>query len=128
MSTGFKVNIEKKTISNKNYRKVLYTTDQTQLVVMNIPVSGDIPSEVHPKTTQFIRIEKGSGQITVGSKKYSVLDGDSVIIPANTRHYVKNTHKSAPLLLYTIYSPPEHPPGLVQKTSPSPPLSKTEKQ
>lgn len=115
--TGYKVSIESKSTTNKNYRKVLHTTEQQQLVLMCLKPDEDIPEEKHPNTTQFIRIEKGSAQITINGKKYNVTDGDAVMIPANTLHYVKNTGKSN-LQLYTIYSPPEHPDKLVQKTKP----------
>lgn len=114
---SFKTNIESKTLTNKYYRKVLYTTAQQQLVLMCLRPNEDIPKERHSHTTQFIRIEKGTACITIGSKKYNVSDGDVVVIPANTWHYVLNSGKEN-LHLYTIYSPPEHPPTLVQKTKP----------
>lgn len=114
MATGYKVNIEKKTLNNSNYRKVLFTTPQMQLVVMNIKKNQDIPKEKHSKTTQFIRIEKGDAMVEIGNSKYYLKDNDSIIIPAGTWHYVKNTGTTT-LKLYTIYSPPEHPDGLTQK-------------
>jgi mannose-6-phosphate isomerase-like protein (cupin superfamily) len=113
-SKGFKINLEKKTLSNTNYRKVLSTTKQQQLVVMCIPVNGGIHQETHPSTTQFINVLKGCGLITIGGKKYKVSDGDAVVIPPGAVHKVQNTGKTA-LQLYTIYSPPEHPIGTVQK-------------
>ena len=113
--------LEKETLSNKNYRKVIYTVpNQMQLVIMSIPKNKDIHREVHPKTTQFIRIEKGTALATIGSKRkrqYTLTDGDSIIIPPNTFHRVQNVGKN-PLKLYTIYTPPEHKPGLVQKRRP----------
>ena len=114
MITGCKVSIEKKTLSNNNYRKVLYTTKQQQLVVMSLPVGDDIPMEKHPHTTQFIRIEKGIAQAIVDGKKYKLVDGDAIIIPQNTEHYIKNIGSNT-LKLYTIYSPPEHPINTIQK-------------
>lgn len=113
----YKVNIEKKTLKNKNYRQVLHTTPQLQLVVMSIPVGEDIPREKHRKKTQFIRIEGGKGTITVGRKKVNVKDGDSVMIPPDTYHRVVNTGKR-PLKLYALYSPPEHKKGLRQRKKP----------
>lgn len=116
----FKIDIEKETIKNRNYRKVLKTTSQMQLVLMNIPVGEDIPKEKHHKTTQFIRFEKGVGEVQIGrsgKKRCRVKDGDIVIIPAGTYHKVINKGRR-PLKLYALYSPPEHKPGLVQKNKP----------
>ena len=117
----FKFGVEKKTISNKAYRKVIHTTPQMQLVLMSIPVGSDIHMEKHKNTTQFIRIEKGKAQgITIknGKKyKYSLKDGDSVTVSPNTYHQIVNKGKT-PLKLYTLYSPPEHKPNLVQKNRP----------
>ena len=114
---NIKIPIEKKTLSNKAYRHVLLTTKQMQIVVMNIPVSEDIPEEKHIATTQFIRVEKGHAIAKVAGKTYKLIDGDSIVIPNNTKHYIKNTGDED-LLLYTIYSPPEHPDKLIQKKKP----------
>lgn len=117
----FKINIEKKSISNKAYRKVIETTPQMQLVLMSIPVGSDIHMEKHKKTTQFIRIEKGTGQAIImkgkTKKRYTLKDGDSIVIHPNTYHQIKNKGKT-PLKLYALYSPPEHKPNLVQKNRP----------
>lgn len=115
-----KISIEKKTISNKAYRRVLETTDQLQVVVMCLLPNQDIPEEVHPHTTQFIRIEKGSALVKVNGKLSHLVAGDSIVIPSGKKHYVKNSSLKDPLQLYTIYSPPEHPPGLIQKKMISP--------
>lgn len=115
MSTGYKTNIENKTLNNNNYRKVLYTTPQMQLVVMSI--EDDIPREKHKTTTQFVRVESGTGTITIGKKTYRVKDGDSVVIPPNTWHYVKQTGNK-PLKIYSLYSPPEHPKNTVTRNQP----------
>jgi mannose-6-phosphate isomerase-like protein (cupin superfamily) len=112
-----KIDIEQKTLTNKAYRKVLVTTKQMQLVVMNLPILEDIPEEVHKVTTQFIKVEKGNALVIVSGKNYKLTDGDSIMIPANTKHYVKNIG-NANLLLYNIYSPPEHPDKLIQKKKP----------
>lgn len=111
-------NIENITEKNNHYRKVLFTGKYQQLVVMSIKPGEEIGSEVHKKIDQFIRVESGKGIIIVNSREYKVKDGDSVIIPAGARHNVKNIYKSNPLKLYTIYSPPEHKPGTVQKNKP----------
>lgn len=114
----FAVNIEKVSLANKNYRKVLYTDERQQLVVMSLGVGMDIEMEQHDGD-QFIRVEKGTGMaksFVDGKVARSVRlsDGVSVIVPKGTWHYIKNTGKQ-PLKLYTIYSPPQHRPGLVEK-------------
>ena len=114
-------NIATITIKNKNYRKVISTTQTQQLVLMSLEPSEFIHLEIHPKVTQFIRIEEGEGLIEIGNpvkKKIKVRDDSSVTIPPNTWHYVKNTSDSKPLKLYTIYSPPNHKHGTVQKRQP----------
>jgi len=112
-----KLDIEKVTLKNKNYRKVLTTTKQQQLVVMNVPAGDDIKMEKHPHTTQFIRVEKGKGLAQIGNQRFHLKDGSALVIPANTWHHIMNTGTSD-LKLYTIYSPPEHPPNTVQKINP----------
>lgn len=114
---AFRIDIEKATIHNNTYRKVLFTTGQTQLVLMSIPPGDDIHSEVHPHTTQFIRIEKGTGVAYVSGHKHLLRDGIAIVIPAGKRHYIKNTGNT-PLKLYTLYSPAEHPDGLIQRHNP----------
>lgn len=104
--SGYKTNIERKTLDNKKFRKILYTTKQMQLVVMS--VIDDIPKEKHVGVTQFIRVESGKGYVIIGNKKRKIEDGDCVIIPENVYHYVKNTDKNNPLKLYVLYAPPEH--------------------
>lgn len=110
---GFKNNIEKLTLHNNFYRKVIYTTKQMQLVLMNIPENQEIGEEVHKHNSQFIRIEGGSGTATVGTKKYRLKDGDAIIIPSGIKHNIRASDKG--LKLYTIYSPPEHPENLKEK-------------
>lgn len=114
---AFRVNIEKATLSNKAYRKVLFTTNQQQLVTMSLPPTDYIKKENHPKTTQFIRIESGTGIAIIDDITYRLSNGTVLVIPSNTWHYIKNTGKT-PLQLYTIYSPPEHSPTLIQLVNP----------
>lgn len=113
MNNFYRTNIEKKTIKNKNYRKVLYTTKQLQLVIMNLLPFEEIGKEKHKKTTQFIRVEKGNGTAIVGNKRCYLKDGISIIIPAKKYHNIIAGRKG--LKLYTIYSPPEHPKNTVEK-------------
>jgi mannose-6-phosphate isomerase-like protein (cupin superfamily) len=114
-------NIAVLTNKNNNYRKVINTTPTQQLVLMSLKPGEFIHLEIHPKTTQFIRIEKGTGVVEIGKpvkKKIKVKDDTSVTIPPNTWHFVENTSKTKTLKLYTIYSPPHHKPGTIQKRQP----------
>lgn len=108
------INIEKATRQNKNYRKVIHTDAFQQTVLMSVDVGEDIPKESH-NGSQFFRIEAGTGYAEFGGKKHRIKDGSSFTIPPNTVHYIKNTNKNDPLKLYTVYSPPQHAAGSVQK-------------
>ena len=117
----FITNIEKDTTQNKFYRKVVYTTDRQQIVLMSIKPKEDVEFEIHPENDQFIRIEKGSGVLYVGPKKeskYELTDGVATIIPAGTWHQIVNTSSTDDLKLYTLYSPPHHPRDEVQINRP----------
>lgn len=107
------INIEKETLDNEYYRRVVFTGAHSQTVLMNIPISRDIPREIHDGD-QFIRIEKGTGIVELDGVEYHLYDGVSIDIPAGTEHYVKNTGRQ-PLKLYTKYCPPEHSPTLVEQ-------------
>lgn len=111
-----RVNIEKETIKNTNYRNVIYTDKYQQLVLMCLNVGEFIHLEKHVGT-QFFRIEKGSGIAEIGIKKNKFLlkDGISLTVPPNTLHKIINTNKTEPLKLYTIYSPPQHKPNEITK-------------
>jgi len=113
---GFKSNIEKDTLGNSNFRRVLYTGKHSQLVLMNLKSGEDIGEEVHKTIDQFLRFEKGEGVVSIDGVKHKVTDGDAVIVPAGARHNVTNTSKNTELKLYTIYSPPEHQDGTIRKT------------
>jgi mannose-6-phosphate isomerase-like protein (cupin superfamily) len=113
---GFKSNIEKDTLSNSDFRRVLYTGKNSQLVLMNLRPGEEIGEEVHKTIDQFFRFEKGEGIVSIDGVKRNVTDGDAVVIPAGARHNVINTSKTTELKLYTIYSPPEHQDGTVRKT------------
>lgn len=113
----YHANIEKDTIANDNYRRVVYTVPHSfQLVLMSIPVGGNIHMEKHEKTTQFIRVEKGLGVAIVPDKEhqFALADGVCIVIPPNTFHKIENIGDE-PLKLYTIYTPPEHPQNLIQR-------------
>lgn len=111
---GYKTNIEKETVENTDYRRVLYT-GKLQLVVMSLKQGEDIPTEVHDDIDQFIRIEKGQAMVRIDGEETNLEDDDIIIIPAGSEHYVKNTGESD-LKLYSIYTPPEHPEGTTHKT------------
>lgn len=113
---GFHINIEKDTIENNNYRKVLYTGQNLQLVLMSLKPNEEIGMEVHEDIDQFFRFEEGNGVCIVNDTKYKVTDGDSVIIPAGSNHNIINTSNKNDLKLYTIYTPPHHKDGIVFKT------------
>jgi mannose-6-phosphate isomerase-like protein (cupin superfamily) len=112
---GYCDNIEKRTVENEDFRRVLYTANNLQLVLMTLPPGCDIGEEVHPDRDQFFRIEEGSGVVKIDGVESRVEDDFAVIVPAGARHNVINTG-SAPLRLYTIYGPPEHKDGIVQST------------
>ncbi len=113
---GFKSNIEKDTLTNKNFRKVLYTSKHCQLVLMSLKPKEEIGAETHPDNDQFIRFEGGRGRVEINGNKYVVKDGDAVIVPAGAKHNVINTSAGEDLKLYTIYSPPHHKDQIVRKT------------
>jgi mannose-6-phosphate isomerase-like protein (cupin superfamily) len=113
---GYTVDIEKKTLANNYFRKVLFTGKHAQLVVMCLKPGEAIGNEVHPKVDQFFRIEQGQALFVFKGKKILAKNGDAVIVPAGTYHNVINTTKTIKLKLYTIYSPPNHPDGTVHKT------------
>jgi len=112
---GYCENIEKRTIANEDFRRVLYTGHNLQLVLMTLPPGCDIGEEVHPDRDQFFRIEEGEGAVDIDGVANAVEDDFAVIVPAGARHNVRNTG-SGPLRLYTIYAPPEHKDGVVQAT------------
>ena len=113
---GFKSNIEKDTLKNKNFRKVLYSASHCQLVLMSLKPKEEIGLETHKKNDQFFRFEAGRGRVEIDGNKYTVKDGDAVIIPAGAKHNVINTSATEELKMYTIYSPPHHKDGIVRKT------------
>lgn len=113
---GFKETIEKLTLENDNFRKVLYTAPHSQLVLMSLKPKEEIGMEVHPDNDQFFRFEKGNGKVVIDGNEYDVKDGDAVIVPAGAQHNVINTSDSEPLKLYTIYSPAHHKDGVVRAT------------
>jgi len=113
---GYVINIEKETIENANFRKVLYTAKHSQLVLMTLKPKEEIGMEVHPDNDQFFRFEKGKARVIIDGNEYAVGDGFAIVVPAGARHNVINTSESEPLKLYTIYSPAHHKDGIVRLT------------
>ncbi len=111
---GYVINIEKATEENENFRKVLYTAKNSQLVVMSLKAGEEIGEEVHT-LDQFIRIEKGEGKAVLDGTEHKIEDGFAVVVPAGTKHNIINTSDEE-MKLYTIYSPPEHRDGVVHQT------------
>lgn len=106
---GYTTNIETKTIENEYFREVLFTAPRMQLVVMALQPGEEIGAETHDDGDQFIRVESGSGEAILDGQTTELADGSIVVIPGGTHHNIRNTSATAPLKLYTIYSPPEHP-------------------
>ncbi len=104
---GYIINIEKETKENELYRRVLFTANYSQLVLMNLKPGEEIGEEIHG-LDQFLRFEEGEGKVTLDGVENSVSDGFAVVVPAGTRHNVVNASTDKPLKIYTIYSPPNH--------------------
>jgi mannose-6-phosphate isomerase-like protein (cupin superfamily) len=113
---GCVVNLEEETRKNTDFRRVLYTGKNCQLVLMRLKPMEDIGMETHDDVDQFFRFEEGQGAVVIDGKKHAVKDGGGVIVPCGAEHNVINTSKTADLKLYTIYSPPEHLDKVVRKT------------
>ena len=113
---GYVTNIERDTRANDDYRRVLYTGPNTQLVLMTLQPGDEIGEETHEEHDQFIRVEAGAGVVLLDGERHTLSDGSAVVIPAGVRHNLFNMSVDAPLRLYTLYSPPEHPDGTLQHT------------
>ena len=113
---GFVANIEKDTLENGNFRKVLYTGKHSQLVLMSLAPNEEIGMEVHEENDQFFRFEKGQGKCIIDGNEYDLSDGVAVIVPAGAQHNIINTSDSEELKLYTIYSPAHHKDQIVRAT------------
>jgi len=113
---GYNANIEKETLENTNFRKVLYTGKHSQLVLMSLAPKEEIGMEVHIENDQFFRFEKGQGKCIIDGNEYKVSDGFAIVVPAGAEHNVVNVSETEALKLYTIYSPPHHQDGVVRAT------------
>lgn len=113
---GYITNVEKATLENDYFRKVLYTAKHSQLVLMSLKPNEEIGEEVHDSVDQFFRFEKGEGKAVIEGKASEISDGFVLIVPSGTKHNIINTSSTEPLKLYTIYSPPNHADGTVHQT------------
>jgi mannose-6-phosphate isomerase-like protein (cupin superfamily) len=112
---GFVEDIEELTEANDDYRRVLYTGKNLQLVLMALQPGEEIGEEVHETHDQFFRVETGKGEVWIDGERTRIRSDDAIVVPAGARHNVVNTgHK--PLKLYTLYGPPEHREGVRHKT------------
>jgi mannose-6-phosphate isomerase-like protein (cupin superfamily) len=109
---GFVDNIEKLTEGNSDFRRVLYTGKNLQLVLMAIEPGEEIGEEIHEDRDQFFRVEAGSGAVLIDGTRSKIAADDGIIVPAGARHNIINTGDT-PLRLYTLYAPPEHRDGTV---------------
>ncbi len=112
---GFVTNIEKDTVENGYFRKVLYTAHHSQLVLMSIEPMQDIGEEVHD-LDQFLRVESGVGKAVLDGVEHDIADGFAIVVPKGTKHNLINTSLDRPLKLYSVYSPPNHKDGTIHKT------------
>ena len=113
MKKGFVVNLELETIKNTDYRRVLYTAENIQLVLMCLLPDEEIGEEVH-ELDQFIRIDEGVATVVLNGVEQELQDGYAVVIPSGVKHNVINKSEE-PIKLYSLYGPPEHKDGLVEK-------------
>lgn len=113
---GFYNNIEKDTLENNNFRKVLYTGKNSQLVLMSLKPGEEIGSEVHDENDQFFRFEKGRGRGIIDGNEYNLEDGVAMVVPAGSDHNIINTSETEDLKFYTIYSPAHHKDGIIRTT------------
>lgn len=111
---GFCDDIEKLTLENNNFRKVIYTTKNSQLVLMSLKPKQDIGEEIHD-VDQFFRIEKGYGKVIINENIYEVKEDFAIIVPAGAKHNVIN-ESDEEMKLYTIYMPPHHKDKIIHKT------------
>ena len=111
---GYITNIEHDSLENENFRKVLYTTNNSQLVLMSLLPGEDIGEEIHD-VDQFLRVEKGSGKAILNGVEQKIEDGSSIVVPAGVKHNIINGGTES-MKLYTLYTPPHHKDGTVHQT------------
>ncbi len=112
---GYRTEIEQKTLNNGDFRRVLYTGEKLQLVLMTLKPGEEIGQEIHGDKDQFFRFESGRGEVLINDRSNPVEDGIAVIVPAGAKHNVRNTGEE-PLTFYTLYAGPDHKDGTVHRT------------
>lgn len=112
---GYVTNIEEESLANDYFRRVLYTDEHLQLVLMALKPLEEIGAETHT-LDQFLRVEAGEGKAVLDGVEHAIKDGSVIVVPAGTLHNIINTSSEKPMKLYTLYAPPDHRPGTVHKT------------
>jgi len=113
---GYLGDIERETIDNENFRKVLFTGRYSQLVVMSLKPGEEIGEEIHNNVDQFIRVEEGAGLAVIDGEENVIEEEYAIVVPAGAMHNIINTSETEELKLYTVYSPPEHKDGTIHRT------------
>jgi len=113
---GYKINIEKATLNNTNFRKVIYTGKHLQLVLMCLKPGEEIGEEIHAGNDQFFHFESGTGKCIINENEYEVEKGDVIVVPAGAKFNVINTDAANGLKMYSLYGPPHHKDGTVTST------------
>ena len=112
---SYHTNIIKDTQENTNFRRVLFTGHNSQMVVMSILPGGEVGEETHKYTEQTLFFLSGTGQAALNDEKFPIGPGDVVVVVPGTKHNFKNTG-TTDLKIYTVYAPPNHIDGRVQTT------------
>lgn len=112
---GFIDDIEDRTEHNRDFRHVIYTGPNMQLVLMSIEPGEEIGEEVHEDTDQFFRVEDGKGEVTIDGRTTGIESDMAILVPAGAKHNIRNTGRES-LKVYTIYAPPHHADGTVHRT------------
>lgn len=115
MKKGFVENIEDLTAGNGDFRRVIYTAEHMQLVLMTLAAGEDIGEETHAESDQFFRVEAGTGEVRMNGVPTAIENGCAIVIPAGVPHNIRNTGPTA-LKMYTLYAPPHHANGTVHAT------------
>ena len=110
--------LDRATFDNRDFRRVLWTTARAQLVLMSLPVGARLATELHEAGDQFLKFESGVAEVIVDGRALMLSGGESIHVPAGGRHSVRNASSTRSLQLYTLYTPPVHPPGTVQRVQP----------
>lgn len=114
--SGYSIDIEEATLTNDDFRRVLFTAPHLQLVLMTLQPGEEVGMETHGENDQFFRVESGIGEAILDGEVHQLSDGAIVIVPSGAEHNVLNTSDSEPLRMYTLYAPPHHRDGTLHRT------------